>query len=112
MAMADGLRSALGELKGKRSSSQDHSCFVSRTRCWRLSLAEYILHARPKSGSREVFLIHTPPVRTSYAGTISRIVSCHVQRRDTPDDDFALGRLFVRRKADLLIRSIRASAAA
>jgi integrase/recombinase XerD len=45
------------------------------------ALAEYVLHARPKSDSRRVFLQHIPPVRPIDESTvISRIVRSALER--------------------------------
>lgn len=45
------------------------------------ALAEYVLHARPRTTERRVFLSHVPPVRPfSNSGTVSRIVRTRLQR--------------------------------
>lgn len=45
------------------------------------ALADYVLHARPKSGSQGVFLQHRPPVRPIEGSTItSRIVRTALER--------------------------------
>ena len=45
------------------------------------ALADYVLHARPKSGSQRVFLQHRPPVRPIEGSTIiSRIVRTALER--------------------------------
>ena len=45
------------------------------------ALAQYVLHARPPTTERRVFLSHVPPVRAfSYSGTVSRIVRIRLQR--------------------------------
>jgi integrase/recombinase XerD len=45
------------------------------------ALADYVLHARPKSGSQRVFLQHLPPVRPIEGSTvISRIVRRALER--------------------------------
>jgi site-specific recombinase XerD len=49
------------------------------------ALAKYVLHARPKTPERRVFLSHVPPVRAfSRSGTISRIVRVRLQRGGVP----------------------------
>lgn len=45
------------------------------------ALADYVLHARPKSGSQRVFLQHVPPVRPiDDSSVISRIVRSALER--------------------------------
>ena len=45
------------------------------------ALAEYVLHARPQTADRRVFLSHVPPVRPfSNSGIVSRIVRTRLQR--------------------------------
>jgi integrase/recombinase XerD len=45
------------------------------------ALADYVLHARPKSGSQRVFLQHVPPVRPiDGSSVISRIVRSALER--------------------------------
>jgi site-specific recombinase XerD len=47
------------------------------------ALADYVLHARPKSGSQRVFLQHLPPVRPIEGSSIiSRIVRTALERAD------------------------------
>ena len=49
------------------------------------ALAEYVLHARPKTQERRVFLSHRPPVRPfDCSGTVSRIVLVRLQRAGVP----------------------------
>jgi len=49
------------------------------------ALAEYVLHARPRTTERRVFLSHLPPVRAfSCSGTVSRIVRIRLQRAGIP----------------------------
>lgn len=49
------------------------------------ALAEYVLHARPRTTDRRVFLSHVPPVRPfSHSGTVSRIVRTRLQRAGIP----------------------------
>jgi integrase len=49
------------------------------------ALAEYVLHARPRTLERRVFLSHLPPVRAfSCSGTVSRIVRIRLQRAGIP----------------------------
>ena len=46
-----------------------------------IALAEYVLHARPLTTDRRVFLSHVTPVRAfRYSGTISRIVRVRLRR--------------------------------
>jgi integrase/recombinase XerD len=45
------------------------------------ALAQYVLHARPRSKDRRVFLSHVPPVRSfPYSSTVARIVRVRLQR--------------------------------
>jgi integrase/recombinase XerD len=49
------------------------------------ALADYVLHARPKTDSRRVFLSHVPPVRPfRYSSTISRIVRSRLTQGGIP----------------------------
>jgi integrase/recombinase XerD len=49
------------------------------------ALAEYVLHARPLTTDRRVFLSHVTPVRSfRSSGTISRIVRVRLQRAGIP----------------------------
>jgi site-specific recombinase XerD len=49
------------------------------------AVAEYLLHARPQTTSRTVFLSHVPPVRPfSSSGGISRVVRTRLQRAGVP----------------------------
>lgn len=49
------------------------------------ALAAYLLHARPRTTDRNVFLSHLPPVRPfSHSGTVSRIVRTRLQRAGIP----------------------------
>jgi site-specific recombinase XerD len=49
------------------------------------ALAEYLLHGRPQTTDRRVFLIHVPPVRPfSHSGTVSRIIRTRLQRAGIP----------------------------
>jgi integrase/recombinase XerD len=49
------------------------------------ALAEYVLHARPLTTDRRVFLSYTPPVRAfRHSGTISRIVRVRLERAGIP----------------------------
>jgi len=49
------------------------------------ALAEYLLHGRPQTTDRRVFLIHVPPVRPfSNSGTVSRIIRIRLQRAGIP----------------------------
>ena len=44
------------------------------------ALAEYVLHARPRTTERRVFLLHAPPLRPlSHSGTVSRIIRARLQ---------------------------------
>ena len=46
----------------------------------RAALADYVLHARPHTSERKVFLSHVPPVRPfSYSSTVSRIIRVRLQ---------------------------------
>ncbi len=45
------------------------------------ALAEYVLHARPPTTERRVFLLHVPPLRPLFhSGTLSRIIHTRLQR--------------------------------
>ncbi len=45
------------------------------------AIADYVLHERPQTADRRVFLSHVPPVRPfSNSGTVSRIVRTRLQR--------------------------------
>jgi integrase/recombinase XerD len=49
------------------------------------ALARYVLHERPKTGERRVFLSHLPPVRPfASSGTVSRIVRVGLQCAGIP----------------------------
>jgi site-specific recombinase XerD len=49
------------------------------------ALAEYLLHGRPQTTDRRIFLTHVPPVRPfSYSSTVSRIVLTRLQRAGIP----------------------------
>lgn len=49
------------------------------------ALAEYVLHARPRTSDRRVFLSCVPPVRPfSCSSTVSRIVRCRLERAGIP----------------------------
>jgi site-specific recombinase XerD len=49
------------------------------------ALAEYVLHVRPQTTDRRVFLSHVPPVRPlSYSSTVSRIVRARLQDAGIP----------------------------
>jgi len=49
------------------------------------ALAEYVLHARPLTTDRRVFLSHTPPVRAfRHSGAISRIIRVRLERAGIP----------------------------
>jgi integrase/recombinase XerD len=49
------------------------------------ALAKYVLHARPKTSERRVFLSHLAPVRPFISsGTVSRIVRVRLQRAGIP----------------------------
>jgi site-specific recombinase XerD len=44
------------------------------------ALAEYVLRARPRTAERNVFLLHSPPLRPfSHSGTVSRIIRTRLQ---------------------------------
>ncbi len=49
------------------------------------ALAKYVLHARPLTSERRVFLSHVTPVRAfSHSGTVSRIIRIRLQRAGIP----------------------------
>src|SRR5512147_2116389 len=49
------------------------------------SLAEYVLHGRPLTTDRRVFLSYTPPVRAfRHSSTISRIIRVRLERAGIP----------------------------
>lgn len=49
------------------------------------ALAKYVLHARPLTSERQVFLSHVTPVRAfSHSGTVSRIIRIRLQRAGIP----------------------------
>lgn len=49
------------------------------------ALAEYVLHARPQTSDRRVFLSCVPPVRPfSRSSAVSRIVRCRLERAGIP----------------------------
>ncbi len=49
------------------------------------ALADYVLHARPRTTERRVFLLHVPPLRPlSHSGTVSRIIRTRLQRVGIP----------------------------
>ena len=49
------------------------------------ALAQYVLHARPLTSERRVFLSHVTPVRAfAHSGTVSRIIRIRLQRAGIP----------------------------
>jgi site-specific recombinase XerD len=49
------------------------------------ALADYLIHGRPQTTDRRVFLTHVPPVRPfSHSGTVSRIIRKRLQRAGIP----------------------------
>jgi integrase/recombinase XerD len=49
------------------------------------ALAKYVIHSRPRTEDRSVFLSHVPPVRAfSYSSTVSRIVRVRLQNAGVP----------------------------
>jgi len=49
------------------------------------ALAEYVLHARPLTNDRRIFLSLVPPTRAlAYSSTVSRIVRTRLQRAGIP----------------------------
>jgi site-specific recombinase XerD len=81
----------LGDIQWRIGEVLVHRAKGHRDRCVPLleetgaALARYVLHARPKTGERRVFLSHLPPVRPfASSGTVSRIVRVRLQRAGIP----------------------------
>ncbi|MHA1572525.1 MAG: site-specific integrase [Alphaproteobacteria bacterium] len=69
----------LRQTKGHR----DHVVPLLEEPC--AALAEYLLHGRPQTTDRRIFLTHVPPVRPfSHSSTVSRIVLTRLQRAGIP----------------------------